>query len=60
MAVFVHPKDQPEGQEEQVAVIPTGVRAIQENGRLIVYDAQSEIVGDFGPVIWWYVGHTSP
>jgi hypothetical protein len=60
MTVFVHPRDQPEGQKEQVAVIPTGVRAMQENERLIVYDAQSEIVGDFGSVIWWYVGHTSP
>jgi hypothetical protein len=60
MAVFVHPRNQPEDQKEQVAVIPTGVRVMQENGRLIVYDAENVIVGDFGPVIWWYVGHTSP
>jgi hypothetical protein len=60
LAVFVHPKEQPEGQREQVAVIPTGVRVVLEDGRLAVYDAEDQIVGNFGPVFWWYAGHTSP
>lgn len=60
MAVFVQPGERSEGKKEQVAVIPTGVRAEQINGRLSVYDAQERMVGDFGSVVWWFVGRISP
>jgi hypothetical protein len=60
MTVFVQPGDRPEEQKEQVAVIPTGVRAEQHDGRLRVYDAQDHIVGDFGSVVWWFAGEISP
>jgi len=60
MAVFVQPGERSEGQKEQVAVIPTGVRAAQGKGRLRVYDAEERIVGDFGSVVWWFVGQISP
>jgi hypothetical protein len=60
MAVFVQPGDRPDDLKEQVAVIPAGVRAEQQNGRLTVYDAQDRVVGDFGAVVWWFSGHISP
>jgi len=60
MTVFVQPGDRSEDQKEQVAIIPTGVRAEQENGRLRIYDAQDHIVGDFGSVVWWFAGKISP
>jgi hypothetical protein len=60
MTVFVQPGNRSEGQKEQVAVIPTGVRAEQEDKRLRVYDAQNHIVGDFGSVVWWFAGKISP
>jgi len=60
MTVFVQPGDRPESLKEEVAIIPSGVRAEQQNGRLIVYDAQDLVVGDFGTVIWWFVGRISP
>jgi hypothetical protein len=60
MTVFVQPADRPDNLREQVAVIPTGVRAEVENGRLSVYDVEDRIVGDFGAVVWWFAGHMSP
>lgn len=60
MAIFVQPADRSEDQKEQVAVVSTGARAEQTDGRLLVYNTQGQVVGDFGSVVWWFAGQISP